>query len=205
MGSEDNGVSLANRLPAGCLTLHAHTLGPDNICFTLDKVHFGTQLVRPFRRDEPQRRERIPILKPIVLALCAVGLGLVLACSSTMPTMSDIPGDQWAIRVTSTDGRFVGGLVLELTSIPTSASCLAGPEMFAALIIEKYGFPDDYVRDEAAVQIEGANLYADLSVGTCDHTLTLTGSIRGRRATGDVNRSTLIGNIRVGRFTAEKR
>lgn len=124
----------------------------------------------------------------------------VVACVSTPSRV-----ERWAIRVVATDGRFVGGVVLELTAQPSSKSCAGVPGMMVARIVEKHGFAHDYVRDEAAVYLANGKLYADLSVGVCDHTLTISGTVTGRRAAGEASRSTLVGAMKVGRFIAEKR
>jgi hypothetical protein len=76
--------------------------------------------------------------------------------------------------------------------------------MLVARIVERHGFVHDYVRDEAAVYLTNGNLYADVSVGTCDHTLTISGTVTGSRAAGEASRSTLVGPMKVGRFTAER-
>ena len=133
-----------------------------------------------------------------VHSILAVAI-MLSACTSAAPH-----AERWRVRVVGTDGRFVGGLILELTSEPSSKSCVSIPDTVVARIVERQGFADDHVRDEAAVHLKDGELYADLSVGMCDHTLTIGGIVHGRRAVGEVRRSTLIGAIKVGTFIAEK-
>jgi hypothetical protein len=120
-------------------------------------------------------------------------------CSSTAPHP-----EQWRLRINGPDGSFVGGVVLELGSEYTRESCVGGNNLVLARIVEKHGFRDDQVGESAGVWIDGRRLYADLSLGVCDHTLTVSGPIRGNRASGEARRSTLVGAFLVGRFVAER-
>lgn len=128
-----------------------------------------------------------------------MGLIALSACTSAARR-----SERWAIRVVGTDGRFVGGVILAVTSERSSRSCVSAPDMVFARIVEKHGFADDHVYDEAAVSIKDGKLYADLTVGMCDHTLTISGTVSGRRGVGEVRRSTLVGSMKIGTFTAEK-
>ena len=94
--------------------------------------------------------------------------------------------------------------MLELTAQSTNASCLGRNELVLARIVEKHGFKEVQVSQSAGMLLKDGQLYADLGLGVCDHTLTLSGPIRGNRATGEARRSTLVGPFLVGHFTAER-
>jgi hypothetical protein len=148
------------------------------------------------RRHDNRRKTTMRISAKLTLRV-AVAIAFMIpvaACTSSAPSIPR--GDRWAIRIVGTDGRFVGGLVLEFTSQPTAKSCVGVPDMFVARITEKHGFADDYVRNEAAVYLKDGRLYADLSVNVCDHTLTISGRTNGTRAVGEASRSTLVGPMK---------
>jgi hypothetical protein len=132
-----------------------------------------------------------------------LAVAIVLACLASCSTAVQHP-ERWRLRITAPDGTFVGGAVLELSAQKTTASCLGGRRLVMARIVEKHGFRDDYVAESAGVSVEDGRFYADLSLGMCDHTLTVSGSIRGNRAAGEAQRSTLVGAFHVGRFVAER-
>lgn len=129
-----------------------------------------------------------------------IAAAIAAACASSTPDLQ-----RWAVRVVSTDGRYVGGVVLEMTPRPASMSCSGETDLRLARIIEKHGFAHDRVGDHAAVRLKDGKLFADLSPGICDHTLVISGTVRGRRAIGEASRSTAAGWMKVGTFSAEQR
>jgi hypothetical protein len=131
--------------------------------------------------------------------LIAVLLIAFSGCSSTAPH-----AERWRLRINAPDGSYVGDLMLELGSAYTDKSCLGKTNLIRAKIVEKHGFKSAYVGQTAGVSVDGDRLYADLSLGVCDHMLMMAGPIRNNRASGEVRRSTLVGSFLVGRFVAER-
>jgi hypothetical protein len=129
----------------------------------------------------------------------AVVIAGVASCSTTAPHP-----ERWRLRITARDGTFVGGLVLELTPQNTNDSCVSGNPLILVRVLEKHGFGDDPVAQSAGLSLDHGRLYADLTLGWCDHTLAVSGPIRGNRASGEAYRSTLAGRVLVGRFVAER-
>ena len=132
----------------------------------------------------------------------ALALVMVLAISCT-PTVPNQP-ERWTFRLETTDGKFLGGLVLEVP--PTLPPCSGDPGYVLVPVVEKHGFEGGYhVSDKASLCLHDGNLMAELSTGVADNNLSLTAPWGGRRISGDVNHSTLVGPRRIGRFTAEPR
>jgi hypothetical protein len=114
-------------------------------------------------------------------------------------------GDRWWIRLVGFGGSGEGVLLVQVTDEPlTGGACVGRSDLKKGRVLEKRNFGNDPIRNVVGVSISEGRFFAELTPGICDASLTLSGTIEGDRARGEVTRTTFAGPRAAGSFTADR-